>query len=93
MLFFRFLLGFLYNLAGFQSNVKEVQEKFPAKFYMFLLEKPQILWVLTLTYDVNKIFTCASVANKFVLLDFFSVYKKIFCMKTVGIGNIYHFSG
>ena len=43
--FFRFLLEFLYNLAGFQSNIKEVQEKFPAKFSMFLRGKLQILRV------------------------------------------------
>ena len=60
MLFLQVFLGFLYNLAGFQSNIKEVQEKFTAKFSMFLREKPQILCVLTLTYDVNK-FLCVPV--------------------------------
>ena len=76
--FFKYLLGFLYNLAGFQSNIKKVQEKFLAKFSMFLRAKPQILRVLKLKYDVNKIFACASVANKFVLLEFFSMEKFFF---------------
>ena len=76
--FFKYLLGFLYNLAGFQSNIKEVQEKFPAKFSMFLRAKPQMLRVLKLQYDVNKFFACASVANKFVLLEFFSMENFFF---------------
>ena len=54
--FFKYLLGFLYNLAVFQSNIKEVQEKFPAKFSMFLRAKPRILGLLKLQYDINKIF-------------------------------------
>ena len=41
--FFKYLLGFLYNLAGFRSNIKEVQEKFPAKFSMFLRANPYVL--------------------------------------------------
>ena len=60
-------------MAGFQSNIKEVQEKFPAKISMFLRAKPQILRVLKLQDDVNKIFACASVANKLVELEFFSM--------------------
>ena len=58
-------------MAGFQSNIKEVQEKFPAEFSMFLRAKPRILRVLKLQYDVNKNFACVSVANKFVLLELF----------------------
>ena len=88
--FFKYLLGFLYNLAGFQSNIKEVQEKFPAKFSMFLRAKPQILRVLKLQYDVNKIFACASVANKFVLLEFFS-RENFFCLEPVSNSNYYIF--
>ena len=53
--FFKYLLEFLYNLAGFQSNIKEVQEQFPAKFSMFLWAKPQILQVLMLQYEDAKI--------------------------------------
>ena len=29
--FFRYFLGFLYNLAGFQSNIKEIKEQSPRK--------------------------------------------------------------
>ena len=75
--FFKYLLGFLYNLAGFQNNIKKVQEKFPAKFFMFLRVKSQMLRVLKLQYDVNKIFACASVANKFVYLNFFWAKKTV----------------
>ena len=41
--FCKFLLGFLYNLAGVQSNIKEIQEKFPAKSAKILRAKPLIL--------------------------------------------------
>ena len=73
--FFRFLLGFLYNLAGFQSNIKEVQEKFPAEFSMFLRAKPHILWVLTLTYDVNKNFYVCQCGKQIRITGIFSVEK------------------
>ena len=87
--FFWILLEFIYSLAGFQSNIKEVQEKFHAKF-SHLRAKPQILRVLKLQYDVNKIFACASVANEFVKLKLFSM-EKFFCLETVTNGNYYIF--
>ena len=84
--FFKCLLGFLYNLAGFQSNIKEVQEKLPEKFSMFLRAKHQILRVLKLPYDVNKILNfCVCQCGK---LDFFSM-EKVFCLETVSNCNYY----
>ena len=43
--FFKYLLEFLYNLAGFQSNIKKVQEKIPAKLLMFLRAKPLLNFI------------------------------------------------
>ena len=79
--FFKYLLGFLYNLAGFQSNIKEVQEKFPAKFSMFLRAKPQILRVLKLQYDVNKILRVPVWQTNSYYWNFFR-WKKIFLLGT-----------
>ena len=68
----------------------QVQGKFFVKFSMFLRAKLQILRVLKLQYDVNKIFACASVANKFVYLEFF--FDEIFfCLETVSNLNCYIF--
>ena len=33
--FFRDLLGFLHDLAGFQSNIKEIKQKIPSKLHVF----------------------------------------------------------
>ena len=68
MLFLQVFIRISIQFGGF-SEQHQGQEKFPAKFSMFLRAKPQILRVLKLQYDVNKIFACASVANKFVLLE------------------------
>ena len=88
--FFKNLLGFLYNLAGFQSNIKESQEKTPAKFCRFSRAKPQLLSVQTLQNVMNKNFECVSVAKKIVILELFSK-ENFLVTQTVEKSNNHHF--
>ena len=89
--FFRYLLGFLYNLEGFPSNIKEIKPKLPVKLCRFLWAKRLILKAQTLQRNVNKEPTSASVANKFVLQDF--LIGTFFCWQTIEKRKFYNFSG
>ena len=88
--FFGYLLGILYNLAGFQSNIKKVQEKYPSKIFHVFAGKTSNFMSTDGNISCKQFFMCARVAKEFVLLEFF-FGGNLFCMQTVEIRNIYHF--
>ena len=55
-----FLFINIYNLAGFYSNVNEIEDKTHAKFSKFPRAKTQFLLIQKLQFDVNK-YSAASV--------------------------------
>ena len=92
MLFLQVFIRIYIQFGGFSEQHQGSSRKIPRNFFHVFAGKTSNFMSADANINVNKIFTCVSVANKFVLLKFFSV-EILFCMKTVEIGKIYHISG
>ena len=57
MLFLQVFIRISIQFCGFSEQHQGSSRKIPANFKMFLRAKPQILWVLTLTYDITGMFS------------------------------------
>ena len=75
MLFLQVFIRISIQFGGFSEQHQGSSRKIPRElFHVFAGKTSNFMSA----YDVNKIFTCASVANKFVLLGFFFGVKIFF---------------
>ena len=91
--FFRYLLRFLYNLAGFQSNIKKIKEQSPRKILQVCVGKTSSFVSTDATICCKQIVNAWQCGKQIRITGFFFSGKIFFCMKTVGMSYIYHFSG
>ena len=88
-LIFRYLSRFLYNLAGFQSNIREIKDKFPAKtcrsaFLAFSKFFVEIAWIFSKHFlGCSHIFSNVHGSAQRILQVAWKFYKIFPCMLPV----------
>ena len=91
--FFRYLLGFLYNLAGLQSNIKEIKEQSPRKILQVFAGKTSIFVSTDATIRCKQIVNACPCGKQIRITGIFFRWNIFFCLQTNGISNFHHFSG
>ena len=80
-------------MAGFHSNIKEIEEQSPRKTLQVSAGKTLLFVSTDATIWCKQIVYMYQCGKQIQNTGIFSVEKIFCCMKTVRIGNIYHFSG